>query len=477
MTIFDATALIDEALEDYPQSALWRVQTDGWQAVKGPKNFRPQFYAGMNAGFDFLRKNDRKTITPELIEGIYQSVYQYEDNYETDDIARKGYNEVSGAFEIFLPEPGLEHEAGVSLAGIPEVTARLQKAVQRQGNRPYPFLELIVERFQKPTLVLNPFSETFEQDLIYHLENATLGKEEYTGDKERPGEDKLSMVSFSNIPTERAEIINLVQQDINDFYEELSLAKTMLGSDEERKIADLNAINHFITKLHDSHYFPDGNGRTFIFLLSFALLLQNGHGLKIIEHPAHFAGYSNAELLAETEADLAHFNAYKITAAKNFLSGLDSTDIIDHITNITAELNLRLSTDPMIAMAQIDELFCRINDNKMVVPRTYNPPNFNNMYNISFFGNPDQATPAHTAVLNLLKTMYMQKLYLLAEQAPNVALAKQIGFGCNQGAQAVLMDIVDLQQISKHCDQPQLMEAISTYEVATLQERAELNII
>ena len=41
MTIVGAKPLIDEALEDFPKSALWRIQTDGWQAVKGPGNFGP----------------------------------------------------------------------------------------------------------------------------------------------------------------------------------------------------------------------------------------------------------------------------------------------------------------------------------------------------------------------------------------------------------------------------------------------------
>ena len=280
-----------------------------------------------------------------------------------------------------------------------------------------------------------------------------------------------------NVPTPRSEILKLVQQNINDYYEELGLAKTMQGSTEEKKIAELIAINHFISYLHDSHYFPDGNGRTFVFLLSFVLLLQNGHGLKIIKHPAHFAGFSSAELLAETQVDLALFQAYKITEAKNFLSNLRPSDINGQLANIEAELNLRLSTDPMIAMAQIDELFCRINENKIVIPRTYTAPSLSNMYNISFFGNPDEATPAHTAVLNLLKTLYVEKLNLLAEQVPQLEPSQRIGFECQQGAKAVLKEIVDLQQISKHCDEPQLMQAISAYEEATQEARVELHII
>ncbi|MFC7780549.1 hypothetical protein ACFQY6_02580 [Legionella taurinensis] len=66
-------SLIDIALKDFPRSEIWRVQTDGWQAKKGPSNFRPQFYQGMKAGFDYLRKHDREPVTPALIEGLYHS--------------------------------------------------------------------------------------------------------------------------------------------------------------------------------------------------------------------------------------------------------------------------------------------------------------------------------------------------------------------------------------------------------------------
>lgn len=463
-------SLIDEALEDFPRSAIWRIQTDGWQAVKGPKNFRTQFYAGMNAGFDFLRQNDRKAITPELIEGIYISVYQHEDNYQKDDIARKGYNEVSGGFEIFLPELGLENDARISVAGIPEVAQMLQKVVQRKGDQLHPYVEIVIERYQQPNLTLDPFSETFATDLLYHLENATLSKEEYKGDKERPGDEKLTLVNFYNVPTSRDKIIHYVQLDINDFYEELSLAKTTNENDDERKIAELIAINHFIRKLHNSHYFPDGNGRTFVFLLSFMLLLQNGHGLKINQYPSHISGYSTAEILAETQTDLAHFQAYKITEAKNFLSSLEASDIDGQMLNIIEELNRCLNPDPMIAMAQIDELFCQINENKMVVPKTYIPPAFSNLYNLSFFGNTDQATASHTDILNLLKTIFIEKLYLLAIQAPELEPSKRIGFQCEQGAVAVLKDIIDLQPISKHCDELQLIMAIKAYETAIPEE-------
>ena len=52
--------LLDQALEDFPKSELWRLQTDGWQAGLGPGNFRKEFYQGMDPTFRsiFLKTNN-----------------------------------------------------------------------------------------------------------------------------------------------------------------------------------------------------------------------------------------------------------------------------------------------------------------------------------------------------------------------------------------------------------------------------------
>lgn len=86
----DIMSLLDEALEDFPKSEIWRIQTDGWQATKGFNNFREKFYKGMDDGFNFLRKMGDQMITPELIEGIYKSAYGHEDEYATDNSLRRG---------------------------------------------------------------------------------------------------------------------------------------------------------------------------------------------------------------------------------------------------------------------------------------------------------------------------------------------------------------------------------------------------
>ncbi|MDX1836775.1 hypothetical protein DIZ81_03725 [Legionella taurinensis] len=456
-------SLIDIALKDFPRSEIWRVQTDGWQAKKGPSNFRPQFYQGMKAGFDYLRKHDREPVTPALIEGLYHSFYRYEDNYESDDIIREGYNTYMGEFEIFLPEPGLKEQAGVSEEGISELIDMLRASALAKGTRSEPFIEIKVERYNQYPIYLNALSDTFEDDLRNYLLAASLSKTAYTGNKPRPSEKSLVKVSIVSNKAERAEIIQLVQADIDHYYQELDEAKQIEGK-TERVLAEVNAINHFIRKLHQSHYFPDGNGRTFVLLLNNMLSLQNGHGMKIVEYPAHYAGFSTDELGEETLADLAHFNAYKVTHAKQFLSNLSADQITSTKETVKEDLLTNLNAEPLIAMAQLNELFMQIKENKLKVPKSYTPPKMNLF---SWMSSDSKNKSAHTAILNLLKEIYLEKLDQLAQRAAEEEPSTQIGFGSDEPGK-VLMDVVQQHEIISHFDTNAMKLAIAAYQHALM---------
>ncbi len=463
--------LLDDALDDYPKSEIWRLQTDGNQATQGPNNFRENFYLGMNAGFEFINQNSNEQITPELIEGIYRSAYSYEDEYESEEILQKGYNEALGGFEIFLPVPGLENSAGVSEAGLDELIEALLTAKNNQGSRQWPQYGIRAQIIFSPSIWFNPNDyesrEEFKAVLLDHLRNASGSKDDCKGEK--TPEDQLTIVELVSYVASREEILHWVQDDIDNYQIELSGAKE-IENPEQRKIAEVNAINHFIRKLHQSHYFPDGNGRTFVFLLSNLLLLQNGHGMKITENPAHYAAYSTDELLEETLHDLDHFNEYKITRAKEFLMDHDAETINMSPKLVKNELMNQLSTDPLIAMAQINELHAQVLSNKIVVPQNY-APNPRGFFSFLQQKTPPALKSAHNHILNLLKNAYVDKLQELVEQAPSVDEHQQIGYGSQDTPGDVLQTMLEKHNITNFIAADTISDLIESYNhTVTVQE-------
>ncbi|MBA2656707.1 MAG: hypothetical protein H0U70_06930 [Tatlockia sp.] len=458
------SSLIDEALDDFPESEIWRLQTDGWQATRGPENFRPQFYEGMNAGFDYLRKLDRALITPELIEGIYHSAFSSEDEYQKNPILKKGFHEKSGAFEIFLPLPGLENTAGVSLAGIPELVVQLKDFMNSKGSKSFPYVELLIEGSGLP-LSLDLFSNQIEQELLQHLNTATLSKEDYSGSEEKTATAKLCRVLLVTSLIKREELLQLVQEDIDNYYQQLAQAQLLVDV-ADRQTEELKAINYFIRKLHQTHYFPDGNGRSFVFLLFNLLLLQNGYELKITQTPAHYAAFSSEELLFETRTDLLRFQAYKITKAKNFLATLVAQEINDDKEFIKSQLAEQLNSDPLIAMAQINELFIRIEQNKLTVPKGYIPSN--SLF--SWLNAQDEKKTAHLTILKLLQELYIDQLNLLITQQPSQKDSSQNEYNSKPSASTVLKAIFNRQKITQVLEANLLSKALADYELQSPQE-------
>ena len=76
----------------------------------------------------------------------------------------------------------------------------------------------------------------------------------------------------------------------------------------------LSAIAELIRALEVSHFFPDGNQRTYAFLLLPKLLMENGIPLVILDDPAMFDGYRTIDELVK---ELKHGNA-------NFLNNDES---------------------------------------------------------------------------------------------------------------------------------------------------------
>jgi prophage maintenance system killer protein len=457
--------LLDNALQDFPRSEIWRVQTDGWQASLGPDNFRQAYYQGMDAGFNFLRLCDGVRITPELIEKIYFSSYQYEPAFSDHKICRKGYCEELNEFPIVLPLPGLEPVAGISLAGIDEFIAMLKTTYDLQGSRLFPQnligVTKIGEIYPKILNLKNYTSlENFKMEFIKQLELASASQKQYLGPI-RVVDDKLTKVEIISNPASREEILGFVQNDIDKYYAELEHAKS-IAEPEHRKTAEIMAINGFIRKLHQSHYFPDGNGRTFIFLLANLLHLQNGHGLKITEYPAHFAGFSSQELLVETQANLEHFNAFKISAAKDYFGSLTSEAIIGDKQGTKAELLNQLNPNPLIALAQLDELFNQVVEKRVQVPRGYEPSTRLSKRAIKLLKGPSTAMLAHEHAQIILKELYLQTLARVVESDAQKPEPQRIGYGSkNQTPVEILRSMVMRHMLASECGAGKIEPIIS----------------
>lgn len=447
--------LLDTALQDFPRNEIWRLQTDGWQACRGPDNFRPSYYQGMEAGFNFLRRFDDVHITPEFIEHIYFSAYQYESAFKNERICRQGYCESVNEFAIVLPLPGLEAIAGVSLAGIDELVTMIQSSYESQGSREFPQNEIGIMKpgmFYSRVISFNDFTtpNEFKNMLIKHLELASATLRLYAGPI-NISDDEMTRVDLISNAATREEILTFVQNDIGQYYTELQRAQS-IADPEHRKASEIMAINRFIRKLHQSHYFPDGNGRTFIFLLANLLHLQNGHGLKITEYPAHYAGFSSYELLIETRTDLDNFNAFKITKAKEYFGNLSPETIIGDKEGTKRELTDRLNPNPLIALAQIDELFIQVLEKKIQVPMGHVPSKSLTKKTIKSLTGPSTSTIAHDHAKILLKELYLETLVRVVQADAHNDTTQRLGYGAKtQTPVEILRSIVFRHDLAKAC--------------------------
>lgn len=198
------------------------------------------------------------------------------------------------------------------------------------------------------------------------------------------------------------------------------------------------------------------------------LLLQNGYGMKITEYPAHYAGFSTNELAVETVSGLAHFQSYKVTQVKHYLAELSIQQMSDPSGGIKDALVKRLNPDPLIAMAQVNELFLQIKEHKLQVPKGYNPLGF-----LHFLSGDSKSKNAHTAMLDMLKEVYLDQLHCLIEQAPQQAPSKQIGFETKDGAAKTLMNILNTQAIMSQCDSVAIQHAVEAYQQAVTASSKE----
>lgn len=402
----ESSSSYERQLEDFPLSEMWRIQTDGWQHDLGPQNFRDIYYRGMEKGFEFLKNNWQNSLSVEMIEKFYHSAFQFEKEYQ-DKVCQTGIRDkISGNFEIFYNMPGVSNEAAISEEGLLEF---VDNFIEAQGDRtPDQFYRWGITIFKQGTLQsVNPKEFKTREDLAGFLRtnliNAALTKDQSEGHKEFSG-PATKVEIHCTARYDRPFLISFINKEIAKYQCEIADLKKNHADSRENIIS---AIVKLIRKLHQTHCFPDGNGRTFIFLLTNMLLLQNGLPMAIMITPNHFAGFSVRELTQEVMRGQELLQSFMIKNVKNYLQSLSATEIIQDKDKIKTNIEKNLSNNPLIALAQLNDVFLKIQKNVIKTPINYWGDTYDyKLFNLfsSTFSNDNIA---HKNILEILKELYV----------------------------------------------------------------------
>jgi hypothetical protein len=142
------------------------------------------------------------------------------------------------------------------------------------------------------------------------------------------------------------------------------------------------------------------------------LLLQNKLSFCMVETPSHFTGFDVEKLVQEVKNGQQAFQEYKITKAKIALSNLSTADLKD-MTKIKNILETNISPKPMIALAQINELYIRIKENELKVPQNYWGDDYDTGFYNFFSKSFHEQHVMHSSMLSLLQNLYLEKLELV----------------------------------------------------------------
>lgn len=408
----------EEKLVDFPLSEMWRLQTDGWHQNRGPKDYKENYYKGLEKGFDFISQHIGSPLTPDLIEKLHLSAYKFEAKEVADNSPDpKGNLEMLSAyrdretsdFEVCFPVAGMEFDAGVSPKGLSEFIDALKSAYKEEKRW---WVTIRIQKINQPYVntIITPEQENLEQLLGAAL---TKAGESYIAEMKNMAEKKKSPSSstqvriIGNPKMTRDDMIRFVGKAIQSYEDEI---KSIPKEDKENTTKKITAIVKLIRTLHQTHCFEDGNGRTFMHLLLKMLLIKNNLDLMITHSPAHFAGFSTEELVNEVQKGIAQFQEYKITAPKQYLEFLSAKKIIQEPQQIQASLKSKLSTNPLIALAQINDLFIKIDNGKIQIQRAHGG---------ALYPSPRLEDEANKIILKMLQSLYVETIKEFVSNPPS----------------------------------------------------------
>lgn len=374
MSVARFTLSLDEKqvfkpLVDYPRSEHWRLLTDGWQHVFGPAIFSPEYYASVGRGFKLIQKqfSHKTKITPEFIESINQTVWE----------AKESGFRAQRSGVIFKLAPLKEMEStGFSEAGLDEFVKEVKRA--EKEARWYLMGITRADRLQLTDDEVWDAVEKLHSGKTFVDEYGQGLKDKLSSYLKMPYESRDGIYIYGNkMPREK--ILQFIQRDIDELYAKLkqseqrsisdffSLGNNRFFAEQKQQDAKIAAIVQFIQKLNQNHWFSDCNGRTCVLLLEL-LLIQHLGRMAIPITPGHLTGYSTLELVQEIKNGMAEIEKYKITQLLKYLNEIDKSFIVKNESKFKLDLAEKLSPVNYIAMAQINELFLQIKENKIKMP-------------------------------------------------------------------------------------------------------------
>lgn len=430
----------DEALSDFPRTELWRLQTDGCQHHLGKNNFTSAFYQGLQEGFLYIRNNLDKQISSKIIEDLYKSAFKFQEAYKNKEDTRfqKGIRDMSGSeMTLYLDTDDLKSDeikfgATVSQNGLDEFiksavvayedkTDKASGPVKQRtflprweigGTEGNNWFQFNPSKFNGDVKAMHAYLENklklaaaglnqdkeLERQCKEKFKDADSALNEYLERKKTlPPTTEVKLIANA---ASRDVICKFIDKAIDKFNKQIQTKDI-----EEKKVAIIQ-LTRF---LHQFHPFLDGNGRTFIFLMTNMLLLQHANTMFIANNPSHFVGFSTQELLKEVNEGIKAFEDCKITPAKNYLNNLLLNDF-KNPNNVKSEIENKLSRDPIIAMGQLNEISLQVLENKITGPASGNsrPSMLTRFFNGSN-ENLDETVAARKQLMEILNDLYSKK--------------------------------------------------------------------
>jgi len=99
-----------------------------------------------------------------------------------------------------------------------------------------------------------------------------------------------------------------------------------------------------------------------------------------------------------------------IASVAEFLEGATTNSILEHPKTFKKKLGKMLDKNPLIAMAQLNDLYIQIKKNHIKTPKDFAPQG-----GLSFFKGKSEDSRSHELVLSVLKELYDAKLKLLLD--------------------------------------------------------------
>lgn len=344
-----------DPLQDFPRSEHWRLVTDGWQQNWGITAFISQYYQGMKAGYDVMRNylNHKSSLTVDLILELQKETFG-----PCADLPSKiGFRQGWG---YFLVTKSRGEENGISADGLDELVAEAKLAHDNRwrlvGVDKLRQIQIDIEKdkSKRKALLFELGKHLAQKAQEQKLQTKDELNQFLTSDKE------LLFLFAMKIPKDEARL--LLEKDIQQLDKEMQgLSSDAKGDDE--KIA---AIVRFLRKLNLNHFFGDGNGRTCMILLN-CFLIKYFDCMAIIPTPAHLTAFSTKELVQEIKNGMAEFRKYSIKEPREFIENFvqKQQDFPEDVKGFKNEFNAKFSKEHHIALAQINELFTRIQADKI----------------------------------------------------------------------------------------------------------------